>query len=163
MKQQGFSLIEVMVSITILAISLLGLGALQAKALPLAQSSHYRSIAADLAADLASRIRANRTPYLAKENNRAPENFPLPPDFSACTQDAKAPASVSCGEKAEKYHAVADMHEWTQTLVAQLPEGRYTLVQTAATDSVFYRYTLTITWNDDRMKNQNANYITVIE
>ena len=59
-KQAGFSLIEVLISLIILAIGLLGLSALQLTALQRNTSAYNRSIAVNLAYDIADRMRANK-------------------------------------------------------------------------------------------------------
>jgi len=56
---QGFSLIEVLVSVVVLSIGLLGLAALQVSGLRVGQSSFYRAQAAQFATDMADRLRAN--------------------------------------------------------------------------------------------------------
>ena len=56
---RGFSLIEVLVSIVVLSIGLLGLAALQVSGLRVGQSSFYRAQAAQFATDMADRLRAN--------------------------------------------------------------------------------------------------------
>ncbi|MBK9246481.1 MAG: type IV pilus modification protein PilV [Burkholderiales bacterium] len=58
-QMQGFSLIEVLVAIVVLSIGLLGLAALQVSGLRVGQSSFYRAQAAQLATDMADRLRAN--------------------------------------------------------------------------------------------------------
>jgi len=58
--QQGFSLIEVLVTIVILAIGLLGLAGLQTHALTSQMESYQRSQALELVQDMASRINDNR-------------------------------------------------------------------------------------------------------
>ncbi len=148
--QQGLSLIEVMVAVFILATGLLGLGALQGRALVYSQSAYYRSIAADLGADLADRIRANRSPFL--------QQGVMPPNFATCTQSG---ATVS-GCPAD-FNVTADMTEWNTILRASLPNGRFALASAADAPQTSYRYTLTITWFDDRSKNADASYVTVIE
>lgn len=57
--QRGFSLIEVLVSVVVLSVGLLGLAALQVSGLRVGQSSFYRAQAAQLATDMADRLRAN--------------------------------------------------------------------------------------------------------
>lgn len=57
---RGFSLIEVLVSILILAIGLLGLAGLQAKANEIEMEAYQRSVALALVQDMASRIAAGR-------------------------------------------------------------------------------------------------------
>jgi type IV pilus assembly protein PilV len=65
-RQSGVSLVEVLVAIVVLSIGLLGLAGLQASGIRVGQSSIHRSQAAQLAYDMADRIRvnlANRTDY----------------------------------------------------------------------------------------------------
>lgn len=57
--QRGVSLIEVLVTIVVLSLGLLGLAALQALGLKAGESSHYRANAAFLAQDMVDRMRAN--------------------------------------------------------------------------------------------------------
>lgn len=59
-RQGGFSLIEVLVTIIIVAIGLLGLAALQARAYNSEFESYQRSQAVTLAYDMVERIRTNR-------------------------------------------------------------------------------------------------------
>ncbi len=58
-KIAGFSLIEVMISVVVLSIGVLGMVALQSRGLQLTQSSAERSNAAMLADDLLERMRSN--------------------------------------------------------------------------------------------------------
>ena len=64
-KQTGFSMIETMVALFILAVGILGLSALHATSLRGASSSHYRSQAVLLAYDMMDRMRSARTEALA--------------------------------------------------------------------------------------------------
>ena len=58
-RQSGISLVEVIVTILILSIGLLGMAALQNTSLKLAYDSYLRTQASFLAYDLIDRIRAN--------------------------------------------------------------------------------------------------------
>ena len=58
---RGFTIIEVLVALTILAIGMLGMGRLFIVTLQGNASATSRTVAVNLAADLADRIRANRT------------------------------------------------------------------------------------------------------
>ena len=64
-RQKGFTLLEVLVAVLVLAIGLLGLAGLQATSLRVNQSASMRSQATNLAYDMADRIRANRGAALA--------------------------------------------------------------------------------------------------
>ena len=59
-RQQGFSLIESLVALVVLATGMLGIAALYVESLRSAQTAHSRTKAINLAADMADRIRANR-------------------------------------------------------------------------------------------------------
>ncbi len=58
-KQKGVSLLEVLISVLVLSVGLLGLGGLQLNALKGSNDSHFRTVASFLAADLGDRIRIN--------------------------------------------------------------------------------------------------------
>lgn len=58
-KQSGFSLIEILISILILGVGILGLGGLQVASLKSTTNAHSRTIATMYATDLADRMRAN--------------------------------------------------------------------------------------------------------
>lgn len=60
-SQRGFTLIEVLISILILSVGLLGAAAMQLQSLKFTQGSQWRSQANFLAYDIVERIRANRT------------------------------------------------------------------------------------------------------
>lgn len=168
MKQQGMSLVEVMVAVAILAAGLLGLGALQAKSVMFNQSAYYRSVAADLASDLADRIRANRNQFRVWDSSVAslvPDDFPLPPDFSKCSQNGDAaPTCTTQSAGHQTYLVQAEMTAWNTSLRAQMKNlnATYSLVSSDAGNG-FYRYVLTITWLDDRGAGTNSSYVAVIE
>lgn len=58
-KSKGFSLIEILVSLVVLSIGMMGLGGLQLAALKGSNDAHYRTEASLLMMDLADRMRAN--------------------------------------------------------------------------------------------------------
>ena len=58
-KNAGFTLIEVLIAMLVLAVGLLGLAGLQATSLRNNQSAYNRSQATQLAYDIADRMRAN--------------------------------------------------------------------------------------------------------
>jgi type IV pilus assembly protein PilV len=58
-RSAGFSLIEVLISIVILSVALLGTAALTAASLKNTNGSYYRSLATILADDMLDRMRAN--------------------------------------------------------------------------------------------------------
>ncbi|WP_444929600.1 type IV pilus modification protein PilV [Microbulbifer sp. SSSA002] len=99
-SQRGVGLIEVLVTVLILSTSLLGLAALQNKALQYNHSAYMRSQANILAQDIFERLRANR------ENLSA---------YELTVDDATPTASSSRAE--------VDLGEWRGLLSASLPAG----------------------------------------
>lgn len=60
-SSRGFSLIETLVAMVVLATGMLGIAALYVESLRAGRSAHSRTLAINLAADMADRIRANRS------------------------------------------------------------------------------------------------------
>lgn len=58
-KQRGFTLLEIMIAVFILAIGLLGMAHLQVATLKATQSADFKTQATMLAADMVDRMRAN--------------------------------------------------------------------------------------------------------
>lgn len=58
-RQSGFSLIEILISLLVLSVGLMGLGGLQLASLKSSNNAHLRTVASLAATDLADRIRAN--------------------------------------------------------------------------------------------------------
>ena len=58
-NQYGFSLIEVLISVLVFGVGVLGLGSLQIASLKGSSNAHYRTTASVLAQDLADRMRSN--------------------------------------------------------------------------------------------------------
>lgn len=58
-NQRGFSLIEILISVLVFGVGILGLGGLQIASLKGANNAHYRTVASVLAMDLADRMRSN--------------------------------------------------------------------------------------------------------
>jgi len=60
-RQRGVTLIEILITLLVLAVGLLGLAALQAFSLSAGQSSYYRTQATNVAYQVADAARANRS------------------------------------------------------------------------------------------------------
>lgn len=98
--QSGFSLIEVLVSVFIFSVGLLGLAAMQLQALKYTQAAQWRSQANFLAADIVERVRANRasvSSYVIAMSAAPPGSRITMPDY--------------------------DVGEWLDQLAATIPGG----------------------------------------
>jgi type IV pilus assembly protein PilV len=155
MKQQtGASLLEAMIAVLIIGFGLLGVAAMQSRAIAMNQSAYYRGIAADLGADLAERIRALRSPFMAGTGTASTP--PIPPDFSRCALDADLALTCANQTNGTAYgdRVVEEMTQWNALRVSQLPVGSsYAWAVEAGGGNGFFRYTLSLTWLD----NKNAD------
>ena len=117
-RAAGFSLIEVLVAMFVVAMGILALGALLQAATRYSKMSELRSSATLLANDIADRIRANPVGAELGANgyDRVDAAFPSPPapPHGACTSDAPcAPGDL----------AQVDLADWTARVHATLPKG----------------------------------------
>lgn len=108
----GFTLVEVLISLLILSIGLLGLAGLQTTGLRANHSANLRTQATLLAYDMADRMRANQGGYEGGFYHIA-----TPADRS-CVWDGSAPADCSLQQLAEH-----DVWEWNATVARELPQG----------------------------------------
>jgi type IV pilus assembly protein PilV len=127
---RGFTLVEVLVALFVLAIGMLGMAALQAQALRAGHESRLTSDAVQLASALAERMGANSAqmglsdaanPYLQLRYDAALENT-LAQGASACYGQANC-SSVEL--------AAFDMLEVKQALTAGFPGGRIAVCRDA--------------------------------
>lgn len=87
--QQGLSLIEVLVSVVILSVGILGIAGIQVVSLQQNRSSIYRAEALQLANGILDRMRANPSQNYAGVNFNTP-----PPGNNECTGAACTPAQM---------------------------------------------------------------------
>jgi type IV pilus assembly protein PilV len=117
-KESGFSMVEVLVALVVLAIGLLGIAALYLSSLQSGRTAIYRTQAITLAADLADRIRMNRSAQAA---------------YGTLFADAEAVVG-SCsttGGCSDADLASTDLANWKNQIVQQLPNGEGQVVVTA--------------------------------
>lgn len=147
---RGFTLIEVLVSLLILSIGLLGLGLLQASSLKASFGANQRTIATNLAYEVVDMMRANR---------RLAYNYAyiVPADFAAINPATCNPQPYPSGAAVVSDDYVA----WECRLARALPvAGGGGATVTLVTGVV----TVNINWNDTRFANANdqVNNFTVI-
>lgn len=109
----GFTMLEVLISMVIIAFGLLGVAGLQAFALKNNQSASFRSTAAALAGDMVDRIKSNI-------GGAIDGNYNAPSTSSYSTPDLNCTTSAGCSTAAL---ALNDLSEWSQRVAATLPGG----------------------------------------
>ncbi len=165
--ERGFTLVEVLVAVFVLALGLLGLSGLQVASLQNNHSAYLRSQATLLAYDMADRMRANATALAA-----------LDYDQPTATEGADCTTVTGCTPAEMALH---DMYEWSAvasptsdvpTSVAHvLPNGRGTVCVDStpndggsaapACDGAGASYAIKVWWTDDRSGNEKLFVTTV--
>lgn len=127
--QQGFTLLEVLVTMVVMALGLLGYAGLQVASLKNSASAYQRSQATILAYDMIDRMRANRAQAVAAAYN---------------TAIGAAPAGAGI--------AGDDLVDWKALLANALPGGDANITVNAAGNAL-----ITIQWADKRDRSASAN------
>ena len=130
--ERGFTLVEAMVALIVLAVGLLGIAALYVESLSASRSALLRTQAVNLAADMADRIRANRAAsvaYAAGTADGGTENL-------ACETTAGCAAAELAGH---------DIFRWKATGTNLLPGFQGEIDFTDAVPDV---YVITVSWTE---------------
>ncbi len=143
----GFTLLEVLIAVFVLAIGLLGLSGLQATSLRNNQSAYNRSQATQLAYDMADRMRSNSL----NNNNLAASTYVTITLANAQAQTDCATVSSSC---TTADMAQNDLFQWRQDLASWLPSGTGSIAVNAAARV----YTITVSWDDNHSGNVDTNF-----
>lgn len=120
MSQRGLSMVEILVTLTIVAFGLLGLLGLQARALSFQKDSFDRKAAAELVSNLGERMRANHLAFIAGNYDRDLDDGAGLPSVTACSPCT--PAQL----------ATKDLDEWLIDLRRRIPGGAAYIQWTAA-------------------------------
>lgn len=146
-RNRGFGLMEVLISLVILSIGLLGMAMLQVKASQYSRGSYGRTQATVLAYDLMDRIRANKP----GSDNGA---YCLPTSSQTCSTLAapSTPEYCTSGCGSPNQLAAYDLTQWYQLINSQLvPASVSSTVAREATavgTATVSKYTITIFWKD---------------
>lgn len=127
-RNDGFSLIEVLIAVLVLSIGLLGLASLQSTTVRFNHDAYLRSQATSLAYDMADRMRANRDEALAGTYDL--DTFPAGP--------------AACGTIAGADVAARDLSAWQSALSCALPVGIGRILRTGST------VTIGVSWDETR-------------
>jgi len=135
-KSKGFTLVEVLVTVVIMAIGLLGLAGLQVNALRNNLSAEQRAKAAQLVYDMSDRMRANVAGVTGYTSAAAEENNCVAIPVVGCT-----PTQL----------AKHDVFEWQNEINNALPGGLGDVSEAAGV------FTITVNWDDNRDGELNAS------
>ena len=137
-QSHGFTLLEVLVSVLILAVGMLGISVIQSRSLVYGQTAHLNTAANIMAYDMLDRIRANRTFSVNGTGysvglGSVPSAYPVNCEVGTCTPNQLA-----------NY----DINQWKFILDQRLPNADGTI--TFVNGSVSRVYTITIFFDDNK-------------
>lgn len=137
--QGGFTLIETLVAMVVLAVGMLGIAALYIEGLRSGQASVSRTTAVNLAADMADRIRANPTVPGSYFGAGPGANNNCSTGGVACT-----PAQI----------AQEDWFWWRQDVLNRLPQGATAaILPNVAVAAPAVQYDVVLTWPEPGQAN----------
>jgi len=133
--QSGFSMLEVLISLVIIAIAMLGAAGLQLNVLRLNKGSQSRTQAIFLVSDMAERMEANKVAAVAG-------------NYSQALTNASGVAATDCSTSACDAPTLAawDISQWGQTISTVLPQASWSITTQAVANPI--TYTLYIQWID---------------
>ncbi len=127
----GFTMIEVLVTMVILAIGLLGLAGMQANGLKSNHQAYTRTQVSQLAYDMGDRMRSNMAGVTAG-------------NYSSLSGDpATSPPNCETGACTPANMATYDYAKWDAALASNLPKGEGSVAVAAGIS------TITVMWDDD--------------
>ena len=151
-RQQGFSLVEVLIALIIMSVGMLGIAGLYVQSLQAGRTSMFRHQAVALAGDVADRIRANPTARATYENAAGADN--------GCVA-----MGADCTAEAMALH---DVFLWKQQAGNTLPGSAATGggdVTVGFDDTVVPPlYTITVSWEEPGITatDVNPSYVVTI-
>ena len=131
-NQNGTSLVEVLITMSILAFGLLGIADIQASSMANMYSSYQYAQAASLTQSMLEKLRANRTATITGLYHHAKGSIPAAPGKD-CSKTICSPAELSAWDLAVWYSMVADT---SASPYAKIPLGPLAILPSGQTSIV---------------------------
>jgi type IV pilus assembly protein PilV len=146
--QRGFSMIEVLISLVLIAVAMLGQAGMQANALRFAKSGEQRMSGVFLSNELVERMEGNKAAAIAG-------SYAVPLASSTVLTAGTDCSAVPCAATAL---AAFDLAEWTTRAAAVLPSATWQVTQTVSGNPS--TYSIVLTWQDRRADSTRTTYST---
>lgn len=146
-RHSGFSMVEVLVTLVVIAIGVLGVAALQLNALKYTKESFSRSAASVLAGDLSDRMRGNMAGVKAGYYAR---------NFGYTTAHSTAVTAPSCGTTSDcnaQTLAQLDLSSWLAAIAAALPGGTGAVVPV---NNNAFVYRIVVMWQEKSLVDSST-------
>lgn len=147
--QQGFSMLEILITLVLIATALLGTAGLQVIAMKVNKGSQFRTQAIFLASDMAERMEANKAESVLGT-------------YAIAATSAVSAAAVDCSAVACSSANLAswDMNQWGQAITNLMPQPTWSITQTVAGNPS--TYSIVISWTD-RSNVKTVNSGTIVD
>jgi type IV pilus assembly protein PilV len=128
-RQSGFGLVESLVALVVVSVGMIGIAALYGQGLGAGRTALYRTMAVNLASDMADRIRVNRRGGA---------------DYGGAAADGGCDpvGDIDCAPAEMAAH---DLFFWQAEVAAQLPNGVGAVQYLGTTPPTF---TISVTWQE---------------
>lgn len=145
-RERGFSMIEVLISLVLIAVAMLGAANLQLQALKLAKGASFRVHAVTLAMEIGERMEANRSGAVAGSYVTLTSGGSCPTSPCTTARTVAKDCITSACDAAEL--ATADLGSWEASLLTRLPSANWTIANTTPGNPS--TYTVVVSWQDRR-------------
>jgi type IV pilus assembly protein PilV len=149
-RNKGFAMMEVLMTILVLAIGALGLANLQLSAMKYNKTASSRSQAVFLADELADRMRANMAGVQAG-------SYTMNNGYTAAVTALSALTTPACGTTTDctsAQLATLDLVTWNTGLKANLPSGTGAVIPVSGST---FTYNIVIMWQDKILAASSTN------
>ena len=156
-RQCGFSMIEVLVSVVVLSVGLLGLAGLQAASLKANAGAYERSQASVLAQDMLDRMQSNFVGVQTGQYNDMKYLANTPPTAPSCYDAVNN--TTPCTNAADL--AQLDAFQWANELALKLPSGTglVTNGKDTGVNGDNSQYIVLVSWDDRSGTGNNSTNV----
>ena len=158
---QAFTLVEVLISVLILSVGLLGASGLQLRGLDANRNAFFRTEATYLASDIADRIQVNKTTTYSDVALTT-----TPAVVTDCTANNCSPTQMAAYDTAQwlcSINSINATNDSTYTacsnlnIVGILPSGKASMVKNGN------EYAITVQWSDNSTDTISAVNLVVVQ
>lgn len=134
-RQRGFSMLEILITLVIIAVAMLGTAGMQLNAMRLNKGSQFRTQAIFLASDMAERLEANKSEAILGT-------------YAVATTNVVSTPATNCAAAACNAASLAawDIGQWEQSVSNLLPQASWSIIQDTSGDPSTYR--IIVNWID---------------
>ena len=148
-RQHGCTLVEVLISVLVLSIGLLGIAGLQAFGMRQALNSHMLSIANSQANDMVERMQANN-----EELSKVKKAAPAATAYDAITGSETDPGCIAAKTCTSAQLAQYDAFVWSSANKELLRDDGNGSVSSSVTNNGDRTFTIAISWREQALSDE---------